>query len=98
MLSMYSSNDIHFSDFSSLLHAIIQQIQITILLKMKQDADFVFQRVKSFLGSSCHTRHILPWQMFSTLLLVTVTSADTDTHSYKSILEFGLSVFNGYSW
>ena len=48
---MYSSNDIHFSDFSSLLHAIIQQIEITILLKMKQDADFVFQRVKSFLGA-----------------------------------------------
>ena len=27
------------------------------------------------------------------LLLVTVTSADTDTHSYNSNLEFGLRVF-----
>ena len=32
LLSLYSSNDIHFSDCSSLLHAIIQQTQITILL------------------------------------------------------------------
>ena len=32
LLSLHSSNDIHFSDFSSLLHAIIQQTQITILL------------------------------------------------------------------
>ena len=32
ILSLYSSNDIHFSDCSSLLHAIIQQTQITILL------------------------------------------------------------------
>ena len=39
MLSLYSSNDIHFSNCSSLLHAIIQ------------DADFVFQGVKSFLGA-----------------------------------------------
>ena len=31
-LSLYSSNDIHFSDCSSLLHAIIQQTRITILL------------------------------------------------------------------
>ena len=32
LLSLYSSNDIHFSGCSSLLHAIIQQTQITILL------------------------------------------------------------------
>ena len=32
LLSLYSSNYIHFSDCSSLLHAIIQQTQITILL------------------------------------------------------------------
>ena len=31
------------------------------------------------------------------LLLVTVNSADTDTHSYNSNLEFGLRVFNYYS-
>ena len=51
MLSLYSSNDIHFSDCSSLLHAISQQTQITILLWMNEDADFVFQGVKSFLGA-----------------------------------------------
>ena len=32
LLSLYSSNDIHFSDCLYLLHAIIQQTQITILL------------------------------------------------------------------
>ena len=34
-----------------LLHAIIQQTQITIRLYMDKDADFVFQGVKSFLGA-----------------------------------------------
>ena len=50
MLSLFSS-DIHFSDCSSLLHAIIQQTQITILLYMNEDADFAFQGAKSFLGA-----------------------------------------------
>ena len=31
------------------------------------------------------------------LLLVTVTSADMDTHSYNSNLEFGLRVFNSHA-
>ena len=34
---------------------------------------------------------------FLMLLLVTVTSAGTDTHSYNSNLEIGLRVFNCYS-
>ena len=51
MLSLYSSNDIHFSDCSSLLHAIIQQTQIRILLYMNKDANYIFQGVKSFLGA-----------------------------------------------
>ena len=47
----WTLQNIHFSDCSSVLHAIIQQTQITILLYMTKDADFVFQGVKSFLGA-----------------------------------------------
>ena len=49
-----SSNDIHFSDCSSLLHAIIQQTQITIFLYMNKDANLVFQGVKSFSLEKLH--------------------------------------------
>ena len=76
---------------------------------MNEDADFVFQGVKSFLGASRALSDVLAameWvqpdisflaRCFLMLLLVTVTSADMDTHSYNSNLEFGLRVFNCYS-
>ena len=75
---------------------------------MNEDADFVFQGVKSFLGVRRALSDVLPlWsgssqtypslaRCFLMLLLVTVTSADTDTYSYNSNLEFGLRVFNCY--
>ena len=74
---------------------------------MNKDADFVFQGVKSFLGTCRALSDVLAameWvqypslvRCFLMLLLVTVTSADKDTHSYNSNLEFGLRVFNCYS-
>ena len=76
---------------------------------MNEDADFVFQEVKSFLGACRALSDVLgamEWvqpdisffgDSFLMLLLVTVTSADMGTHSYNSNLEFGLRVFNYYS-
>ena len=77
---------------------------------MNKDGDFVFQGVKSFLGACRASRCIglALWsgssqtypslaRHFLMLLLVTVTSADMDTYSYNSNLEFGLRVFNCYS-
>ena len=73
---------------------------------MNKDADFVFQGVKSFLGACRALSDVLAtmeWvqpdisffgKMFLNLLLVTITSADTDTHSYNSNLVFGLRLFN----
>ena len=87
------------------MHAIIQQTQITILLYMNKDADFVFQGVKSFLGACRSLTDVLAAMEWvqpdisffgEMLLLVTISSADTDTHSYNSNLEL-LRVFNCYS-
>ena len=76
---------------------------------MNKDADFVFQGAKSFLGACRALSDVLAameWvsqthpslaRCFLMLLLVTVTSADTGTHSYNSNLEFGLRVLNCYS-
>ena len=50
-VSLYFSNDIHFSKCSSILHAIIQT-HITTLLYMNKDADFVFQVVSLLVRKS----------------------------------------------
>ena len=76
---------------------------------MNKDADFVFQRVKSFLGACRALSDVLvtmEWvqpdiSFFGKMFLNAAPShsnlADTDTHSYNSNLEFGLRVFNCYS-
>ena len=61
--------------------------------------------MKSFLGACRALSDVLAameWvqpdiSFFGEMFLVTVTSADTDTHSYNSNVEFGLRVFNCYS-
>ena len=76
---------------------------------MNKDYDFVFQGVKSSLGALRALSDVLAAmelvqpdisffaRCFLMLFLVTVTSAESDTHSYNSNLEFGLRVFNCYS-
>ena len=72
---------------------------------MNKDADFVFQGVKSFLGTCRALSDVagMEWvqqdiSFFGKMFLnAAPSSADTDTHPYNSNLEFGLRVFNCYS-
>ena len=69
---------------------------------MNKDADFVFQGVKSVLGACRALSDVLAameWvqpdisflgEMFSTLLLVTVASADTDIQLYSRVCVEGV--------
>ena len=73
---------------------------------MNEDADFVFQGVKYFLGACRALSDVLAameWvqpaisifgEMFLNAAPSHITSADMDTHSYNSNLELGLWVFN----